>query len=215
MRYTIVGAGAIGGTLGAYMARAGEDVTFVDADRAHVAAMRERGLTIRGYKETFTVPARAFTPEEAPGPVEALLLAVKAQHTEAALGAIVDRLAPDGFVVSLQNGLCEDVIRQIVGAERTVGCFVNFSADYLEPGLIHYGSVGALYWVKLYPPQQGAKTIHGQAITHGFFARTTFVIAPDGKVVASMSSARDHITPAQHVTRALAVVQRMHAQRTP
>ncbi|MFN3566598.1 MAG: DnaJ domain-containing protein, partial [Burkholderiaceae bacterium] len=53
---------------------------------------------------------------------------------EAALGAVVDRLAPDGFVVSLQNGLCEDVIRQIVGSERTVGCFVNFSADYLEPG---------------------------------------------------------------------------------
>jgi 2-dehydropantoate 2-reductase len=164
MRYTIVGAGAIGGTLGAYMARAGEDVTFVDADRAHVAAMRERGLTIRGYKETFTVPARAFTPEEAPGPVEALLLAVKAQHTEAALGAIVDRLAPDGFVVSLQNGLCEDVIRQIVGAERTVGCFVNFSADYLEPGLVHYGSEGALYLGEL----DGAMSDRLQALGRAF-----------------------------------------------
>lgn len=145
MRYTIVGSGAIGGTLGAYMTRAGEDVTFVDQDRAHVQAMNEHGLTIRGYAETFTVPAHAFTPDAVPGPLEAVLLAVKAQHTEAALRGVLDRLAPDAFVVSLQNGLCEDVIREIIGAERTVGAFVNFSADYLEPGLIHYGSVGALY----------------------------------------------------------------------
>lgn len=145
MKYTIVGAGAIGGTLGAYMARAGEDVTFVDADSAHVEAMNRQGLTIKGYAETFTVPARAYTPADVPGPLEGVLLAVKAQHTEAAVRSIADRLAPDGYIVSLQNGLCEDVIREIVGAERTIGCFVNFSADYLEPGLIHYGSVGALY----------------------------------------------------------------------
>ncbi len=145
MRYTIVGSGAIGGTLGAYMVRAGEDVTFVDQDRDHVRAMAETGLTIRGYQETFTVPVRAYTPDAVPGPVEALLLAVKAQHTEAALRAVLDRLAPDGFVVSLQNGLCEDVIQGMVGPERTVGAFVNFSADYLQPGLVHYGSVGALY----------------------------------------------------------------------
>jgi 2-dehydropantoate 2-reductase len=145
MRYTVVGSGAIGGTLGAHMARAGEDVTFVDQDADHVKAMNERGLTIRGYSETFTVPAQAFTPEAVPGPLEAVLLAVKAQHTETALRAVLDRLAPDGFVVSLQNGLCEDVIRGIVGDARTVGAFVNLSADYLEPGLVHYGSVGALY----------------------------------------------------------------------
>lgn len=145
MQYTIVGAGAIGGTLGAYMARAGEDVVFVDAEAAHVEAMRQGGLRIRGYAETFTVPARAYTPADVPGPLQAVLLAVKAQHTEAAVRAIADRLAPDGYVISLQNGLCEDIIRSIVGEERTIGCFVNFSADYLEPGLIHYGSVGALY----------------------------------------------------------------------
>jgi 2-dehydropantoate 2-reductase len=145
VRYTVVGAGAIGGTLGAHMIRGGEDVVFVDRDAEHVRAMNERGLTIRGFAETFTVPARAYAPGDQPGPLEAVLLAVKAQHTEEAVRALADRLAPDGFVVSLQNGLCEDVIRGIVGSERTVGAFVNFSADYLEPGLVHYGSVGALY----------------------------------------------------------------------
>ena len=52
------------------------------------------------------------------------------------------RLAPDGCVVSLQNGLNELVIAEVVGAQRTVGAFVNFSADYLEPGLIHFGGPG-------------------------------------------------------------------------
>lgn len=145
MRYTVVGAGAIGGTLGAYMIRAGEDVTLVDADADHVRAMQEHGLTVRGYAETFSVPVRAFTPATVPGPLEAVLLAVKAQHTRQALEPLVDRITPDGFVVSLQNGLCEEIIKGLVGEKRTVGCFVNFSADYLSPGLIHYGSVGALY----------------------------------------------------------------------
>jgi len=48
-------------------------------------------------------------------------------------------------VVSVQNGLCERIIAGVIGAERTIGCFVNFSADYLEPGLIHYGGPGAFY----------------------------------------------------------------------
>lgn len=71
------------------------------------------------------------------------------------------------------------------------------------------GSIGALYGVKLYPPLKGVTTIHGQTITHGFFARTTFVISPDGRIVASMSSAKNHISPVQHVTHSLAIVQNM------
>lgn len=142
---TIVGAGAIGATLGAYMVRAGEEVNFVDIDEVHVRAMNERGLTIRGYAETFTVPVKAYTPATAPQPMNAVFLAVKAHHTRLALEPIIGRLALDGFVVSLQNGLCERVIGDLVGQSRTVGAFVNFSADYLEPGLVHYGSTGALY----------------------------------------------------------------------
>ncbi len=71
------------------------------------------------------------------------------------------------------------------------------------------GAIGALYGVKLYPPIKGATTIKGQPINHGFFARTTFVISPNGKIVASMSSAQNHISPVQHVTRSLAIVQHM------
>jgi 2-dehydropantoate 2-reductase len=144
-KLTIVGAGAIGGTIGAYLARADQPVQLVDQDAAHVAAMQEHGLAIRGFGETFTVRVEAQTPAALTGPLDTVLLAVKAQHTAPALEGIAHLLTPDSTIVSLQNGLCERIIAQLVGPERTVGSFVNFSADYLEPGVIMYGGPGSLY----------------------------------------------------------------------
>ena len=122
MQYVIVGAGAIGGTVGAHMIREGHDVLFVDAAADHVQAINEQGLTITGYGGTFTVPAKAISPAEMKAPVEAMFLAVKAQHTETALKAVMSCLSPDGYVLSLQNGLNELVISKMIRAERTVGC---------------------------------------------------------------------------------------------
>jgi len=127
------------------MVRGGESVLFVDRDTAHVQAMQERGLTIRGFAETFTVKVEATTPEALPDRLDTVLLACKAPATEDAVRSFRDRLAPDGCVVSLQNGLNELQIARLVGEERTIGAFVNFSADYLEPGLIHFGGRGAFY----------------------------------------------------------------------
>jgi 2-dehydropantoate 2-reductase len=150
MRLWVVGAGAIGGVVGAYLVRAGHEVLFVDRAEDHVLAMRERGLTIQGLEETFTVPVQAQTVEDfsaRPGlqDPEAVLLAVKAQHTEDALSPVVPHLPEKAYVVSLQNGLCEQVIANHVGVSRTVGAFVNLFADYLEPGRVGYGGVGSLY----------------------------------------------------------------------
>ncbi|MBV9326570.1 MAG: 2-dehydropantoate 2-reductase [Chloroflexi bacterium] len=142
MRYTVFGAGAIGGSVGAHMVRGGESVLFVDKDVEHVRAMQSRGLTIRGFAETFTVPVEATTPDALPEQLETVLLACKAPATEDAVASFANRLAPDGCVVSLQNGLNELVIAGRVGEQRTVGAFVNFSADYLEPGLIHFAGRG-------------------------------------------------------------------------
>ena len=145
MHYTVFGAGAIGGTVGAHMVRGGESVLFVDRDADHVRAMQQRGLTIRGFAETFTVRVEATTPEHLPDRLQTVLLATKALATEAAVESFAARLAPDGCIVSLQNGLNELTIARLVGDRRTVGAFVNFSADYLEPGLIHFAGRGAFY----------------------------------------------------------------------
>ena len=61
-------------------------------------------------------------------------LCVKGHFTEAAMRQLGPLLGPDGYILSLQNGLNEEIIAREVGAERTVGAFVHFGADYLEPG---------------------------------------------------------------------------------
>jgi 2-dehydropantoate 2-reductase len=140
----IWGAGAIGGTLGAAFIRAGHEVVFVDNVKEHVDAINSQGLQIKGPIFEDTVFARAYLPEEIEGVYERIFLCVKGHHTEAAAKALAPHLAEDGYVVSAQNGLNEAVIGRVVGDHRVVGCFVNFGADYLEPGIINYGGRAAV-----------------------------------------------------------------------
>ena len=140
----IWGAGAIGGTLGAYWARAGENVMMVDIVPEHVQACRTGGLSISGPVETFTQIILSVTPDELEGRFSRIILAVKAQATEAAATALAPHLADDGYVLSAQNGLNELTIAGIVGEERTMGAFVNFGADWHGPGDILFGNRGAV-----------------------------------------------------------------------
>jgi len=144
VKLLIWGAGAIGGTIGAHLARAGHDITFVDQAEEHVAAINTAGLRIEGPLAQFTSRIPSFTPNSLSGEFEHVVLAVKAQDTEAATRALARHVSPDGYVVSAQNGLNELVIKSIVGDARTIGCFVNFGADYLEPGVIQYAGRGAV-----------------------------------------------------------------------
>ena len=144
MRFLIWGSGAIGGTLGAYLARSSHDVTFVDTVREHVDAINKMGIRIIGPIDAFVAHAPAFTPGDLHGMWDSVILATKAHHTEDAAHALLPHLSDGGHVVSAQNGLNELVIADVVGRLRTVGSFVNFGADYMEPGIIHYGGRGAV-----------------------------------------------------------------------
>ena len=140
----IWGSGAIGGSVGAFMARAGENVLFVDRVADHVAAMNETGLRISGPIAEFTTPVRAVTDDAVEGAFDTVFLCVKGQDTVAAVEALKPHLAEDGCVVSLQNGLNEPVIADLIGVERTVGAFINFGADYHGAGHIFYGGRSAV-----------------------------------------------------------------------
>jgi len=144
MRCLIWGAGAIGGTLGAYLARAGHDVTMVDTVDEHVAEIDRSGVRITGPIAEFTMRVPAYTPGTLRGVWDTIVLATKAQHTDGAARTLLPHLSVTGCVISAQNGLNELAIAEIVGAERTVGAFVNFGADYIEPGVIFYGGRGAV-----------------------------------------------------------------------
>jgi 2-dehydropantoate 2-reductase len=138
------GGGAIGGCLAAFLARGGIPVKMVDIVAEHVQASRSTGLGIEGPVAEFTQVVDAATPLELSGSYHCILLAVKAQHTAGALDQLLPHLAADGVVVSLQNGLSENLIAARAGAGRTIAGFVNFAADYLEPGRIGFGNRGAL-----------------------------------------------------------------------
>jgi 2-dehydropantoate 2-reductase len=140
----IWGAGAIGGTIAAYWARAGVPVLLVDIVGDHVRACRTTGLEISGPVEELKVRIPAVEPHEVTGTFRRIVLAVKAPATQAALEMLEPHLAADGFVLSAQNGLNEIAIAEKVGADRTMGCFVNFGSDWHGPGQILFGNRGAV-----------------------------------------------------------------------
>ena len=141
---TVVGAGAIGGFVGARLLNAGHDVRFVEVNRDHVSAIRCRGLGVTGVMSLHVWP-EVVLPHEVGGGLGLVLLAVKAQDTVTALEPIVPGLTPDGLVVSLQNGLEEYRVAAAVGLERTMGASLTFGGHYEAPGTIAYAGPGSFH----------------------------------------------------------------------
>ncbi|MDH3269848.1 MAG: 2-dehydropantoate 2-reductase [Gemmatimonadota bacterium] len=156
----IWGAGAMGGSIGAWLIRSGHEVLFVDADEEHAAAIRENGLRIEGPVDSFSVEAYCADPRWVDPGLRTVLLCVKGHHTRAAMKTIGPLLHPEGFVVSVQNGLNELDIADVVGARRTVGCFVNFGADVTSPGVVLRGNRGAVVVGEL----DGSRTVRVRAL---------------------------------------------------
>jgi 2-dehydropantoate 2-reductase len=140
----IWGAGAIGGILGAYWARAGIPVKMVDIVAEHATACSSTGLLIEGPVEEFRQVVPCVTPDQLTGQYSRIVLAVKAQATGDALDALLPHLTDDGFILSAQNGLNERVIAARAGPKRTMGAFVNYGADWVGPGRILFGNRGAV-----------------------------------------------------------------------
>ncbi len=147
-KIAIVGAGAVGGYAGAHMVQAGEDVTFIDPWPAHVEHMRQHGLRVtHAMKEPeFTVPVRALHVTDAQQlakekPVDIAFVCMKSYDTAWATMLIRQYLAPDGYVVSLQNCMNEETVAAIVGWGKTLGCVASsITVNLPEPGVIHRGA---------------------------------------------------------------------------
>ena len=143
-RIAIVGAGALGGYVGGSLAHLGHDITLIDPWPENVEAIRARGLELDGMtpEEKFTVRnAKTLHLTEvqslAKTPVDIAMVAMKSYDTAWATALIAPYLAPDGFVVSLQNCLNEETIAGIVGWGRTVGVVASIiSVDMYEAARI-------------------------------------------------------------------------------
>jgi 2-dehydropantoate 2-reductase len=147
-KIAIVGAGAVGGYAGAHMAQAREDVTFIDPWPEHVEHMRKHGLRVTHAMNVpeFTVPARALHVTDVQQlakekPVDIAFVCMKSYDTAWATMMIRQYLAPDGFIVSLQNCMNEETIAGVVGWGKTLGCIASsITVNLPDPGHIHRGA---------------------------------------------------------------------------
>lgn len=139
MRIAFVGAGGVGGLIGARLANVGCDVSFV-ARGAHLAAMRERGLLLESPVGNVHLPKVKASDNPADiGSVDIVILAVKLWDTEAAARAMAPLLKPDTGVLSLQNGVKkDDILRPIVGEKALMGGVAYMATTISRPGVIEH-----------------------------------------------------------------------------
>ena len=127
MKCAIYGAGSLGTVLGAYMTKNGVDVELVNRNKAHVAALNEKGAHITGTVE-MTVPVKAITPDEMSGKYSVIFLMTKQLFNKEVVTFLKPFLTDDGVIVTLQNGIPEPGIAEIIGKEHTMGCAVEWGA---------------------------------------------------------------------------------------
>ena len=133
MRAAIYGAGSLGTILGAYIIKNGGKVELINRNKAHVEALNKNGAKVTGTVN-FTQTVKAYTPDQMSGTYDIIFLMTKQQQNNEVIDYIKDFLAPDGVIVTLQNGIPELQIGEIVGEERVLGCTVAWGATMKEPG---------------------------------------------------------------------------------
>ena len=124
-----VGAGAVGGYVGAHLARAGEDITLVDPWTEHVNTINRDGMRLGGSQGDHVVRVKALHIHEAQSfvkkPIDIAIICTKSYDTEWAALMIKQYLKPQGFIVSMQNGVNEERIASVAGWGKTVGCIIS------------------------------------------------------------------------------------------
>lgn len=133
MRIAIYGAGSLGTILGAYLAKDNLPVDLITRDKAHVEALNRDGAKVVGTV-TMTVPVHALTPEEMEGRYDLIFLMTKQLDNRRTLEFLLPHLSEDGILCTMQNGMPEPLVTEVVGKERTMGCAVAWGATKLGPG---------------------------------------------------------------------------------
>jgi len=145
MKIAIMGTGPMGGYIGARMAEAGADVTFI-ARGAHLAAIRRDGLKMTSPEGDVHVnPASASDDPKAVGPVDLIFLGVKLYDVETAVRDLLPMLGPDTGVVSLQNGIdTPAIISKIAGPQHNVPGVAFINGEIAAPGVIQHNAMNGL-----------------------------------------------------------------------
>jgi 2-dehydropantoate 2-reductase len=152
-KIAVFGAGAIGSLVGARLHDAGVSVQLIGRE-AQVDAIGASGLTVKGLEESHIVHVPATTTMN--GTADTILLTVKSQDVQNACRTIA-AVHSDATVVTMQNGVRSDSeAADILGRDRIVGCVLNISATYLEPGVVEQNTRG-LFQVGAPFPESSAR----------------------------------------------------------
>jgi 2-dehydropantoate 2-reductase len=138
-----MGCGSVGGVIGGGMLRAGHEVTIITHNEDITRAVNADGLRITTPEGQWVVPAIAHTHlEEVEGPFDVVFLAMKATGVESAAREVAGTLSPEGYAVTLQNGVVEDSVGAILGRERVIGALVGWGATMHASGVYEMTSLG-------------------------------------------------------------------------
>lgn len=133
----ILGAGAIGAAIGAYLIREGEDITLIDQWAENIDEIRRNGLKCTDLNGQFSVSAQAYHISDASSlkrQFDMVFLSVKSYDTRWSTYFIEPFLKPGGFILPAQNALNDDVVAGIIGYNRTIGCVPSISCGVYGPG---------------------------------------------------------------------------------
>jgi 2-dehydropantoate 2-reductase len=143
MKICILGAGALGCSIGGALREAGSDVWLINRSKAHVDAINEHGLRVRDGPDERLVPVRAATDGRGIGPADLLVVLVKSFDTVGAIRAAAPMIGADTVVMSLQNGLGhEEILADEVGRPRVMAGKTYIGGVMLGPGHIISGTRG-------------------------------------------------------------------------
>lgn len=135
MKVAILGAGSLGTIMGAVVSKNGGDFVLIDSYKENVDGLNANGATVTGYLDLKNIPVKAITPDQMEGTYDAVIVLLKQTANQVALKNLLPYINEDSVVCTLQNGIPEEAVAKIVGAERTIGGTVGWGGGWISPGL--------------------------------------------------------------------------------
>ena len=151
-KIAVLGAGAIGSSIAADVAKAGYDLTVIDQWPAHIEAMKAGGLRVKIPDEDIHVKVDAVHLCDVASlnrTFDLVLLSAKSYDAEWMTRFIAPHLATDGVLVPVMNSLNDEWVAPIIGPERDVGCAFELSAEVFTPGLVQRNTMRERTWFGL------------------------------------------------------------------
>ncbi|MBV7276804.1 ketopantoate reductase family protein [Clostridium sp. PL3] len=134
-RVAIMGVGSLGTIMGAIISKNGGHVDLIDSNKAHIDALNKEGATVTGKMNLKNIPVNALLPEDMEGIYDIIILLLKQTYNDVAIKQLLPHIGPNSVVCTLQNGVPEESVSEMIGAERVIGGTVGWGATWIAPGI--------------------------------------------------------------------------------